>query len=82
VWHVDSGMRIAYNESGAPAFDFTDLITREPFGNFGHWFDEARRTKSIVEPNAMFLATATKWVTLLVLISYSGNQVSYILFCC
>lgn len=41
-------------------FDLQHLAALEPFGQFKHWFDDACKQDSILEPNAMSLATATK----------------------
>ncbi len=52
------GMRTPYlHESNT--FDVKDLLSKEPFGHFEAWFEEASRSKEIEEPNAMCLATAT-----------------------
>jgi len=53
------GMRIAY-KSVKEVFLESDLVSREPFGQFKHWFDQACETKEILEANAMNIATATK----------------------
>ena len=39
-----------------------DLICKEPFGNFKHWFEQARNCSDIMVPNAMGVATATALV--------------------
>ncbi|RXG71197.1 Pyridoxine-5'-phosphate oxidase [Armadillidium vulgare] len=53
------GMRKSYHESHT---NFTEdqLITKEPFGQFESWFNEARNTDGIIEANAMCIATASK----------------------
>lgn len=40
-------------------FGVKDLISKEPFGNFKHWLEQACNCSSIFEPNAMAVATAT-----------------------
>jgi len=47
-------------------FDVKDLISKEPFGNFQHWLEQACNCSSIYEPNAMAIATATALVLLLI----------------
>ena len=42
------------------AFDVKDLVAKEPYEQFQHWFEQAKVTPSIEEPNAMSVATATK----------------------
>lgn len=54
-----SDMRRAYNSTNQ-FFDEADLVSKEPFGNFRHWFEAASKQSSILEPNSMALATATK----------------------
>lgn len=39
-------------------FGIEHLVSKEPFGQFKHWFEEA--AQHIEEPNAFCLATATK----------------------
>ncbi|XP_046410387.1 pyridoxine/pyridoxamine 5'-phosphate oxidase [Neodiprion virginianus] len=57
---VDIGdMRIKYKDK-SETFSEDDLKSKEPFGQFQAWFDEARVTPGVLEPNAMCLATATK----------------------
>lgn len=53
------GMRKPYL-SAKDAFDIKDLIAREPYSQFHHWFEQAKETPGIEEANAMCLATATK----------------------
>lgn len=69
-------MRQAYN-SANQFFDEADLVSKEPFGNFRHWFEAASKQLGILEPNSMALATATKLVFLNVDISILK---SYIMF--
>ena len=52
-------MRKAY-KGEAETFDIADLPSREPFGNFEDWFNQAKSTEGILEANAMTVATATK----------------------
>jgi pyridoxamine 5'-phosphate oxidase len=52
-------MRQPYKDE-EDVFDFADLVSKEPFGQFYAWFEEAKRSDSIFEANAMALATATK----------------------
>ncbi|XP_018369948.1 PREDICTED: pyridoxine-5'-phosphate oxidase-like isoform X1 [Trachymyrmex cornetzi] len=57
---VDIGdMRIKYKDKHE-IFTEDDLISKEPIGQFKAWFEEARNTPEILEPNAMLLATATR----------------------
>jgi len=60
-------MRKPYNGVNEQ-FDIKDLISKEPFGNFQHWLEQACNCSRIYEPNAMSLATATSLV-LFILIS-------------
>jgi len=41
------------------AFVETQLTCKEPIGLFTEWFEVARKTPGILEPNAMCLATAS-----------------------
>jgi len=52
-------------------FDVKDLISKEPFGNFQHWLDQACNCSSIYEPNAMSIATATALVLFTIVLSVS-----------
>ena len=46
------GMRKPYlNEK--EAFDIKDLVSRDPYAQFTHWFEEAKKTAGIEEANAM-----------------------------
>lgn len=54
-----SGLRKPYRSKSC-TFSENDLIAKEPFGQFKAWFETARNTQDIYEPNAMCLATATK----------------------
>jgi len=42
------------------AFDIKHLVSKEPYAQFTHWFEEAKKTAGIEEANAMCIATATK----------------------
>lgn len=56
---VDIGdMRLKYKDK-KDTFLESKLVSKEPIGQFKHWFEEARNKKEILEPNAMSLATAT-----------------------
>ena len=52
-------MRIRYKDK-SDTFTEENLVSKEPFGQFKSWFDIACETPGIGEPNAVFLATATK----------------------
>lgn len=58
------GMRIKYKDK-SETFTEDALKSKEPFGQFEAWFNEARNTPGVLEPNAMCLATATKWVNII-----------------
>lgn len=60
-------MRIKYKDK-SETFLENHLVSKEPFGQFKAWFDEACTRKEILEPNAMCLATATKYVTTCVIL--------------
>ena len=49
-----SSMRRSYERGALSRAD----LDPNPFGQFRDWFDEARETEEVVEPNAMALATA------------------------
>lgn len=53
------GMRKPYLDKSA-TFDTTDLVSKEPWGQFKAWFEAAQACSSIEEANAMCLATASK----------------------
>ena len=55
-------MRVGYNADKQAAFDVAQLVAKEPFANFRRWFDAVRQSKAVLEPNAMCLATASKYV--------------------
>merc|ERR1712183_1012239 len=42
------------------AFEVKDLVSKEPFAQFEHWFEHAKSMKSIEEANAMCVASASK----------------------
>ncbi|KAJ2948993.1 hypothetical protein O0L34_g5932 [Tuta absoluta] len=52
-------MRLRYKDKN-DTFLEKHLASKEPFGQFKAWFEEACNKKEILEPNAMCLATATK----------------------
>jgi pyridoxamine 5'-phosphate oxidase len=52
-------MRIKYRDK-RELFLEKDLVSKEPIGQFKEWFEVARQTQGILEPNAMCLATASK----------------------
>lgn len=54
-------MRIKYKDKNE-TFTEDQLNSKEPFGQFKAWFEIACNTPSILEPNAMLLGTATKFV--------------------
>ena len=60
-------MRKPYGDGINESFDVKDLISKEPFGNFQHWLEQACNCSSIYEPNAVAIATATALVLLHVL---------------
>lgn len=53
------GMRIKYKDKN-DTFLEKHLVSKEPFGQFKAWFEEACSKKEILEPNAMCLATVSK----------------------
>ncbi|PSN31522.1 Pyridoxine-5'-phosphate oxidase [Blattella germanica] len=53
------GMRRKYNDK-SDIFTEKDLKAKEPIGHFKEWFDEACKHPSILEANAVCVATATK----------------------
>ncbi|KAI0210414.1 hypothetical protein LSAT2_004845, partial [Lamellibrachia satsuma] len=48
------------NQEDNSAFTETGLISKDPYVNFRHWFDQACQSKSVIEPNAVSVATANK----------------------
>lgn len=52
-------MRIKYKDK-SETFTEDSLVSKEPIAQFKAWFDEACNTPQILEPNAVFLATATR----------------------
>lgn len=60
IFLVNSGMRIPYHGKNE-SFTEDQLVAREPFSQFNNWFERAAITEGIEEPNAMCLATATKY---------------------
>ncbi|XP_066583470.1 pyridoxine/pyridoxamine 5'-phosphate oxidase-like [Prorops nasuta] len=60
IGNVDiTGMRIKYKDKNE-TFTEDNLVSKEPIGQFKAWFEEACKTPQILEPNAVFLGTATK----------------------
>ncbi|XP_047362694.1 pyridoxine/pyridoxamine 5'-phosphate oxidase-like isoform X2 [Vespa velutina] len=58
--NVDIGdMRMKY-KNRSETFIEENLVSKEPIGQFKAWFDEACESPHILEPNAVFLGTATK----------------------
>ncbi|RVE49486.1 hypothetical protein evm_005827 [Chilo suppressalis] len=53
------GMRIKYKDKDETFLE-KHLVSKEPFGQFKVWFEEACNRKEILEPNAMCLATVSK----------------------
>lgn len=53
------GMRIKYKEKDETFLE-KHLVSKEPFGQFKSWFEEACARKEILEPNAMCLATVSQ----------------------
>ena len=78
------GMRKPYLGENQ-AFEVKDLVSKEPFAQFEHWFEHAKSMKSIEEANAMCVATASKsgmpsarYVLLKVsLFSFLVNQINF-----
>ena len=68
-------MRIKY-KSKEETFTEDHLISKEPFGQFKAWFEEACKTPSILEPNAMLLGTSTKFVKFIRLLQQNVNYYS------
>ncbi|XP_063623917.1 pyridoxine/pyridoxamine 5'-phosphate oxidase-like [Cydia splendana] len=52
------GMRIKYKDKDETFLE-KHLVSKEPFGQFKAWFEEACTKKEILEPNAMCLATVS-----------------------
>ena len=50
-------MRLSYGQE-KETFVEDDLISKEPYANFEHWFNEACETPDVLEPNGMALATS------------------------
>lgn len=55
------GMRAEYRNKNN-VFTEDQLVAKEPFLQFKAWFDEACKTPEILEPNAMCLATSTRYI--------------------
>lgn len=58
--HNILALRIKYKEK-RDVFSEDSIERKEPMGLFEKWFQEALNTPEILEPNAMCLATATKY---------------------
>ncbi|XP_031836343.1 pyridoxine/pyridoxamine 5'-phosphate oxidase isoform X2 [Nomia melanderi] len=52
-------MRMKYKDKHE-TFTEDKLVSKEPMGQFKAWFEEVCKTPQIMEPNTMFLGTATK----------------------
>lgn len=52
-------MRIKYKDK-RETFLESDLVSKEPIGQFKAWFDDACKAPGVMEANAMCLATASK----------------------
>ena len=61
IFVLISGLRVPYKEKHE-VFDFDHLASKDPFVQFKCWFDEALGNDGIKEPNAVALATATKYL--------------------
>ncbi|KAI0240162.1 Pyridoxine-5'-phosphate oxidase [Lamellibrachia satsuma] len=48
------------NQEDNSALTGAGLISKDPYVNFRHWFDQACQSKSVIEPNAVSVATANK----------------------
>lgn len=53
-----ANIRAKYNDP-SKAFDLPDLASKDPIKQFDDWFQLARKTDGIKEPNAMSISTAT-----------------------
>lgn len=56
------GMRVPYNDRAKLLIE-DNLPSKDPIIWFEQWFNEAKNNPEVVEPNAMCLATATKYET-------------------
>lgn len=54
-------MRIKYKDKNE-TFTEDQLSSKEPFGQFKNWFEIACNTPTILEPNAVLLGTASKYL--------------------
>lgn len=55
-------MRVKYKERDE-SFTEDDLVSKsDPIAQFTAWFEEAKKCVDIIEPNAMCIATSTKYV--------------------
>ncbi|EEB12304.1 Pyridoxine-5'-phosphate oxidase, putative [Pediculus humanus corporis] len=57
---TDIGSMRALYKNRENTFTEDNLVSKEPFDQFKSWFEEARATPEILEPNAMCLATCAK----------------------
>ena len=69
-------MRKPYNEK-SNTFTEADLVAKEPIEQFRSWFELACQSPKIFEPNAMCLSTATKYKTLIILMSSSNGIMNF-----
>ena len=54
-------MRVPYHAEDTSLSE-ADLVSKEPFKNFEHWFKEAVASKGEMEANSMAVATADRSV--------------------
>ena len=53
-------MRKSY-KTDQDVLDVATLVAKEPFANFAKWLEDACKLKGPHEPNAMSLATSTRF---------------------
>ena len=58
---VVPAMRVPYHAEDTSLSE-ADLVSKEPFKNFEHWFKEAVASKGEMEANSMAVATADRSV--------------------
>lgn len=73
-------MRIKYKDKN-DTFLEKHLVSKEPFGQFKAWFDEACTRKEILEPNAMCLATTSKYVTTCIILMNKSTFSEFHIIC-
>lgn len=56
--------RVPYKEDKDALLE-KDLPTRDPVQLFNHWFQDAKACNTILEPNAVCLTTATRFLVLM-----------------